>query len=333
MKIEISIIVPIYNAEKTLSQTLNSIRNQSYNNFEVLLIDDGSSDGSSKICNRYVSLDNRFNYVYQHNKGLSSARNEGLKIANGDYVIFVDSDDTLPPRSLEHLINAKNKFESALICGSYLMNKTRNRQLLMANNFDIIRKNTPQKFIDVLNRVPTAPWAKLYSREIIIKNNLKFPITIPYGEDAIFMYQYAEFVDEIVTIDDLVYEYNFLDCNSAGRKFYKNYCDYMREQFNEKEKLYQKFRVDSSSEELYFFRRCIDHYIINETNTKDCIEDILHCIAVFPNASKDSDYGLFVQEHNAVCLIKKWKCINRKYYYMEKLKKRYVAIMKNMNLE
>ena len=110
MKIEISIIVPIYNAEKTLSQTLNSIRNQSYNNFEVLLIDDGSSDGSSKICKLYVSLDNRFNYVYQHNKGVSSARNEGLKVANGDYVIFVDSDDTLPPRSLEHLINAKNKF-------------------------------------------------------------------------------------------------------------------------------------------------------------------------------------------------------------------------------
>lgn len=187
MKIEISIIVPIYNAEKTLSQTLNSIRNQSYNNFEVLLIDDGSSDGSSKICNRYVSLDNRFNYVYQHNKGVSSARNKGLKIANGKYVIFVDSDDTLPSKALQYLINAKNKYESALICGSYIMNKTRNRQLLTTNNFDVVRKTAPKKFIDELNSLPTAPWAKLYDRKIIVDNNLEFPIGIPYGEDAIFL--------------------------------------------------------------------------------------------------------------------------------------------------
>lgn len=90
---EISIIVPIYNVEKYIFKCLESIVNQSFTDFEVILVDDGSTDNSSIICNKFVTEDSRFKYFYKNNGGLSDARNYGLNYAKGKYVVFIDSDD------------------------------------------------------------------------------------------------------------------------------------------------------------------------------------------------------------------------------------------------
>ena len=100
---KISIIVPIYNSEKYLDECLLSIQNQSYTNFEVLLINDGSTDNSNFICEKFVSQDVRFRHFSQENKGVSSARNYGLKEASGEFITFIDSDDYVEANHLEEL--------------------------------------------------------------------------------------------------------------------------------------------------------------------------------------------------------------------------------------
>lgn len=105
MEVSVSIIVPIYNSEKYLEQCLNSVLRQTYTNYEVILIDDGSTDDSRRIYNRFIEFDNRFVSYYQKNQGVSAARNHGLDVAEGEIIIFLDSDDVLFPTFLEYIVH------------------------------------------------------------------------------------------------------------------------------------------------------------------------------------------------------------------------------------
>ena len=113
----ISVIVPIYNAEQYIDRCLKSILKQTYSNLEVLLIDDGSSDGSSSICKQYELSDNRVHYYHQHNSGVSAARNKGLDIAKGEYIGFCDADDWIESDMYEVLYSMINSSQSDIaIC-------------------------------------------------------------------------------------------------------------------------------------------------------------------------------------------------------------------------
>lgn len=105
----ISIVIPIYNAEKYLEECLNSIKNQTYKNFEVIMVNDGSKDDSETICKRFSEDDTRFRYLKKENGGVSSARNLGLDNVEGDYITFIDADDWIDENHLELLINSIKK--------------------------------------------------------------------------------------------------------------------------------------------------------------------------------------------------------------------------------
>ena len=111
---DISIIVPIYNIKAYLDQCLNSLRNQTLQNIEVILIDDGSSDGSSGVCDTYVKKDSRFRVIHKQNEGLSAARNEGLNAALADYIMFVDRDDWVEPEFCEAPYHVAKKNRSGI---------------------------------------------------------------------------------------------------------------------------------------------------------------------------------------------------------------------------
>ena len=115
MKREISIIVPIYNVEKQLSTCIESILNQTFMNFELILVDDGSPDKCGEICDEYEKKDKRIKVIHKKNGGLSDARNAGLNIATGKYIGFVDSDDIIHPQMYEKLYNCINKYNSDII--------------------------------------------------------------------------------------------------------------------------------------------------------------------------------------------------------------------------
>lgn len=321
MNTKISVIVPIYNAEKTIEKTLCSIYNQSYKNYEVLLIDDGSEDRTQKICLKYVSMDNRFTYSFQKNSGVSCARNNGLRKAQGKYIIFIDADDEIPSNSFTSLMNAQVNYKDGFICGSYVMKKTRNRKILKTNDFRIYNKSSPHDFLDGLDRLPTAPWAKIFNRSIIISHQIFFPKGIPFGEDAIFLYNYLRHVKEIITISDIVYQYNFLDSNSAGRKYYPDFCIYMHEQLKAKQKVYDDIDLFEHSEELAYFRRSIEHYIVNEINKKTRAANIRRCFFEFPDSANDVEYGGYVKANDIAGLVREWKKNNRNYFCIERIKR------------
>lgn len=117
----ISVIVPVYNVAPYLELALDSIRYQSYQNLEIILINDGSTDDSESICKDIASQDERFRYIYQENAGASVARNRGLDLASGEYIIFVDSDDWLDTSAIEILYRNLKKYDADIAAGNYNM--------------------------------------------------------------------------------------------------------------------------------------------------------------------------------------------------------------------
>ena len=119
----VSIIIPVYNAEKCLGYCLNSIASQTYRNLEIILVNDGSTDDSLKICNNYAFLDSRIRVIDIPNAGVSNARNVGLKAATGEYIEFADADDVLNPKMVETLVDKMDTYQSDLvICGFEMKN-------------------------------------------------------------------------------------------------------------------------------------------------------------------------------------------------------------------
>ena len=116
----ISVIIPVYNVEKYLEKCLKSVQNQSYAHFEVILINDGSTDSSLKICEAFIKKDKRFSVLTKENGGLSSARNLGLKKIRGKYVTFVDSDDYLSEHYLKHFVSGIES-EKSIVCSKFLL--------------------------------------------------------------------------------------------------------------------------------------------------------------------------------------------------------------------
>ena len=172
----ISVIVPIYNVEMQLKKCLDSIINQTYKNLEILLVDDGSTDNCSKICDEYKKKDDRIVVIHKQHEGLSSARNEVLDIAKGSLIGFVDSDDYIEPTMYETLKRNMDKYNSDIsICNFYCVRGEKKKSKLIHTNNDFFSENK-DKFINTQNKygsLSVYAWNKLYKREIF--ENVRYP--------------------------------------------------------------------------------------------------------------------------------------------------------------
>lgn len=185
--IDFSVIVPVYNVERYLEQCIESILSQTYLNFELLLIDDGSTDLSSNICDRYSEKDYRVRVLHKENGGVCSARNLGIKESKGQYIVFIDSDDWVDNGYLQSLLSIN---DVELVCCSYRLENvkvdTRDWSILLSDgcdSIDFINKNiTKFGFNSVC--------CKAFRTEIIKSNNVLFNEKISQCEDAIFVYDY-----------------------------------------------------------------------------------------------------------------------------------------------
>lgn len=185
---KISIIVPIYNVEKYLEKSVNSILNQTYKNLEIILVDDGATDNSGKIADELAKTDSRIKVIHKENGGLSSARNEGMKYVTGDYIAFLDSDDCIIPDFYEYLYNMIEKYNADIAQGCFL--RIQDEFIDDVNN--IINKEnskieinekvlTNKEALKILYGVKEEPyiqevvvWNKLYKKEVL--KNISFPI-------------------------------------------------------------------------------------------------------------------------------------------------------------
>lgn len=217
---KVSIIIPIYNAEKYLQKCLDSIRNQKYTNLEVILVDDGSTDNSTTICDEYESVDSRFISIHVQNNGVSNARNIGIKKASGEFLMFVDSDDWLEENSVGILQarmeqNAKIDF----IASSYYDIYDERRELQLLDEQEIGGKAIAQ-FSKNNYLLFATPWAKMYRKKIIEKNDLFFDVCVKYGEDLLFNMQYLKYSTLIATLKEPVYNYRLMVEGSAQTKYF-----------------------------------------------------------------------------------------------------------------
>ena len=163
----ISIIIPVYNVEKYLTACLDSVKNQTYKNIEVILINDGSIDGSAEICNRYAALDDRFKVINTVHKGVNASRNEGLRAAKGDYIGFADANDFCSADMFECLINAAEKENADISCCRYYRVATGKQTTSRCNGVDAVY--TPAEAIEELVNhfvIRNSLWNKLFRREM-----------------------------------------------------------------------------------------------------------------------------------------------------------------------
>lgn len=198
----ISIVIPIFNREKTLHYCIDSILHQEYNNWELLLIDDGSTDRSAEICEAYKDIDSRINYYRQENQGAGPARNHGLQLAKGDWVTFVDSDDAIMPNHLSQvqkygegndliMVNHCNaKYDNGnLISTSTYWKKIESCQIRGNENIVQFLYETvdPYRFFNY------CCWDKFFCVKIIRENSILFPTDVPTGQDMMFVDDYFKY--------------------------------------------------------------------------------------------------------------------------------------------
>lgn len=199
----ISIIVPVYNAEKYLAECIDSLLNQTYKDIEVIVVNDGSTDGSGSICEQYVSKDGRIRYISQENSGVSVARNSALDIAKGEYLCFVDSDDTVSPDYIKCLKELSSNGDFA-ICGY-----TRDQARLGEKEDSRQRYDVKNFIIQIFGESVIHPniWMMLFRNNIIQSNKLRFTPGCVRNEDTEFYIKYMTFEKTVVVSDYKGYFY------------------------------------------------------------------------------------------------------------------------------
>lgn len=210
----ISIIIPIYNSAACLPACLDSILSQTWQNTEIILVEDGSQDDSLCICNSYAEKDHRILVIPGYHSGPGAARNLGIRSATGKYIVFVDSDDICEPELLEKLISGipEKPSESMAICGIRLTDETGNSVGEFVENYRVL--SSRDYVSDILSAWKTSPlcggvYSKLYRREVLQSNHLLFEEDSTYAEDFCFNLKYLQYIKVIVILPDLLYRYHF----------------------------------------------------------------------------------------------------------------------------
>lgn len=234
---KVSVIVPVYNSENYISACIESILNQTYSKLEIIIVNDGSIDKSEQIIMDYKEKDNRIIYLYQENNGPSEARNKGILTSTGDYLVFIDSDDTVDKQYIELLLKETIRLDADLVCCGYkdyskygIKNHT---------DFNIKENVSLHTFIEmVCMGTGGVLWGKIFKSEIIIKNNLKMDINIFMSEDLVFVLQYVCHCKVFAAIQEYLYNYNRLNQGSISSNISINYinnnivvCEYLEEIF------------------------------------------------------------------------------------------------------
>ena len=210
--IEVSVIMPIYNAEPTLRRCIDSILAQDYEYYELILINDGSLDATPMICDEYAEKDSRIIVIHQENKGVSYARNIGIKTAKGKWIAFCDSDDTVKPFWLSCML-PKTPYADMVVCGydKYRMDleddpipysRTYPKSKVMGD---------PQTILETLIHYKTFQfiWNKLFRKAVIDKFNVDFDENFTVFEDEYFVLEYLSHINKVATVPDCGYNYYF----------------------------------------------------------------------------------------------------------------------------
>lgn len=257
MEEKVSIIVPIYNMDQYLEKCIESIIEQSYKNIEIILINDGSIDKSEIICKKYQMKDCRIKLISSKNKGVSNARNLGIEASTGEYIAFIDPDDTVNKKYIEKLLFHIKKYCCDVV---FCLEKDVYPELKKSCNISLkdeksLSNNFYKDFYFIVEQFH-ASWGKLYKSSIIKKYNIKFPLDIVVSEDHIFNQEYLKYVKTYGFLNEYLYNYYIRKNNSASRNISeKHFLSEIENLKRKKEYLNNElFLVDKKEKEKYLLK-------------------------------------------------------------------------------
>lgn len=282
---KISVIIPIYNAEKYLKKAIESILNQSESNIECILVDDGSTDSSAVICDEYAQLDNRVIVIHKQNGGLSTARNAGIIAATGTHISFIDADDYLDLGAyadITKVINEKNpdcidfgwKYISDTKEVSYNLNKLEKEKLL---GCDVIEGKILPPLLNLLkdeeNFIYDFAVNKIYKTEILKKNYVLFDEERRTWEDRIFVVEYLKYCNNFYSMDKCYYNYVSVP-NSLSRRYDPNIFDIILQNYKKYRELFEKKYDFDTDYVRNYWCHSIENMILRSLKEKEKKDDI-----------------------------------------------------------
>ena len=236
----ISIIIPVYNAEKYIRECLESVISQEFQDYEVLVVNDGSKDGSLKICEEFSAKNEKVKIYSTENKGVSHARNYGMKHASGKWLMFLDSDDYLIEGCLSRL---ESQIVPSIqeICGNYVTKGSEKLHVkselvkpedIITMILDPVNHKTLPKFYHLESATLLGVWGKLFSREIVECCKLRFDEKLKLSEDMLFHIQYLKNIENVLLLNDSIFYYRENE-TSVTKNFKEEYIENRRYLFEQ----------------------------------------------------------------------------------------------------
>lgn len=252
---KVSVIIPAFNAQKHLGKCIQSVIDQTLSDIEIIIVNDGSSDGSLSLIEQFAKNDSRLKVMSQENKGVSAARNKGLEIVVGEWIAFVDADDWIEPAMLETLNkNAVLSSSELSVCNVNEFQKDKLSKPRLNLDSGISDFNgVPEKKVEMMMdfKYDYANWNKLYDGDIVRKHQIRFDEHISIGEDLLFNLYYLNFIDKIVCMDIPLYNYRIHEQSAMAKS-----ADKRIEQYDLQFKAYKYFAEEKGLvKEWYVFRR------------------------------------------------------------------------------
>ena len=227
----VSIIVPVYNMEKSIKSSVDSLLSQTYDNIEIILVDDGSKDNSLEICRSIAAYDDRIKVFHTENKGSGPARNYGINRSTGKYLYFPDADDFIEPYAISHLVEKMTNSNCDLIVFGF-QNVDSEGNILHRQQYENLiytgeeLRNDYSECIGYFNRlaIQGAPWNKFFDGDLIRNHNIYYP-ALRRHQDEVFIARYMCYANKIRFIDEILYKYETNDLKKEWEKFPVDYID------------------------------------------------------------------------------------------------------------
>ena len=279
---KLSVIVPVYNVEKYLNRCLDSIINQTYQNLEIILVDDGSKDNSGRICDEYAKKDNRIRVIHKENNGAAAARNTGIENSTGEYIAFVDSDDYIDVVMYEKMMEINKQYDcDVVMCDCYKERKDSkivythdiregyyNKDMLYEEYFDCLLMTNEVEYPPTISN-----WVCIFKKSLIMKNHLRYAEGMRFSEDLLFGSQAMYYANNFYYMKNQCYYHYMFNENSVTNTYYKDKWTLMK-------KLYDQINIFFSNKSDYDFQHQIDLSLLFI---------VYHCIGNLKNENIDKN--------------------------------------------
>lgn len=296
----ISVIVPVFNSEQYIYKTLLSVKNQTYPFFEVIIIDDGSTDNTKLECMKILE-DHRFHYYYIENAGVSHARNFGMSKVQGDWIVFLDGDDEFNRDTLQYVAKVVEKEPTDLVCFGYeKISKGKNCGKCQLEEKKYKRNELPVAVRKIYESgCMNVVWNKAFKNEILLQNNIQMDESLWIGEDFMFVIDYMDHISSINTLSYIGYRYT-IDSNGLTKKTRNNELEKRIIQEQRLEQFVAKHGGDTKFVQYAFIKICLNYLQHSICNYE------LFCNAVDESASNptiEKAYNIIKSERSILSFI------------------------------